>query len=206
MTIYEKLMKIQGELKVPKGQENDFGGYKYRSCEDILETLKPILRDVKALIIINDDLVQIGDRYYVKATATLIDVEKSTDKIEATAYAREAESKKKMDDSQITGSTSSYARKYALNGLFAIDDTKDSDATNKHGKSDNKEKAEKKSDKPTTQAKIDALFKLAKRKGHSSSSVLKSVTKQYGVSNIADLTEVQYLSVVNGYEKLEDKK
>lgn len=126
MSIYQKLLNIQCQLKAPKNQYNSFGGYHYRSCEDILEGLKPLLHENKAILVLTDDLVQVGDRYYIKATAKLIDVEKG-ESIESTAFAREAESKKKMDASQITGSASSYARKYALNGLFCIDDTKDAD-------------------------------------------------------------------------------
>ena len=126
MSVYEKLLKIQGSLKAPKGQYNGFGKYKYRSCEDILEALKPLLVENKAVVTINDSLVQIGERYYVQAIATLIDVEDG-EKVSVMAYAREALSKKGMDESQVTGATSSYARKYALNGLFAIDDNKDMD-------------------------------------------------------------------------------
>lgn len=126
MTVYEKLLKIQGSLKAPKGQYNRFGKYKYRSCEDILEALKPLLVETKAVVTINDSLVQIGERYYVQAIATLVDVEDG-EKVNVMAYAREALSKKGMDESQVTGATSSYARKYALNGLFAIDDNKDMD-------------------------------------------------------------------------------
>jgi hypothetical protein len=121
----EILNKIQKELKAPKNQYNAFGKYKYRSCEDILEAVKPLLNN--ATLVINDEMVVIGERYYIKATATLTEADKS---ISATAYAREPEEKKGMDSAQITGATSSYARKYALNGLFLIDDTKDSDATN----------------------------------------------------------------------------
>jgi hypothetical protein len=116
------LAKIQQGLKAPKNQINKFGGYNYRSCEDILEAVKPLLG--KLTLTISDDMVNIGDRYYVKATARLTDGENL---IETSALAREAEVKKGMDASQITGSASSYARKYALNGLFAIDDTKDAD-------------------------------------------------------------------------------
>jgi hypothetical protein len=122
------LNKIQRELKAPKGNYNSFGKYSYRSCEDILEAVKPLLGD-EATLTLSDKIVQLGDRYYVEATAELFDGEKSVSK---TAYAREALDKKGMDDAQITGSASSYARKYALNGLFCIDDTKDADATNKH--------------------------------------------------------------------------
>lgn len=126
MSVYEKLLKIQGSLKAPKGQYNGFGKYKYRSCEDILEALKPLLVESKAVVTINDSLIQVGDRYYVQAVATLTDVEDGK-QVSVMAYAREALSKKGMDESQVTGATSSYARKYALNGLFAIDDNKDMD-------------------------------------------------------------------------------
>ena len=133
MELKEKLMHIQSELKCPKDQFNRFGKYNYRSTESILEALKPLLLKHKATLIISDEIIQVGDRYYVKATAELVDAEKETEIVVSTSYAREEETKKGMDGSQITGSASSYARKYALNGLFAIDDTKDSDATNSHG-------------------------------------------------------------------------
>lgn len=125
------LLNFQCQLKAPKGQTNKFGGYKYRSCEDILEAVKPLLAVNKCTLVINDEMVEVGGRVYVKATASLTcgDVVST-----ASAYAREAETKKGMDEAQITGSASSYARKYALNGLFAIDDTKDADATNTHDK------------------------------------------------------------------------
>ena len=127
----KELIAIQSELKAPKNQWNDFGKYNYRSAEDILEAVKPLLKKHECHLTISDEMVVLGDRYYVKATATLA---KEGESISTTAYAREEESKKGMDASQITGSTSSYARKYALNGLFCIDDTKDSDFTNTHGK------------------------------------------------------------------------
>ena len=132
MNIIEKLNLIQTELKAPKNQRNNFGGYNYRSCEDILEAIKPLLEKTKTALIIADEPNLIGDRFYIKATATLKDCESEAE-IKATAYAREPSEKKGMDFAQITGATSSYARKYALNGLFCIDDTKDSDATNTHG-------------------------------------------------------------------------
>ena len=127
--ILEKLNKIQTELKAVKGQYNAFGKYKYRSCEDILEALKPLLDEYKTIVTISDDIEVIGNRFYVKATARIFDSE-SGEYIETTAYAREAENKKGMDSAQVTGSTSSYARKYALNGLLAIDDNKDPDHLN----------------------------------------------------------------------------
>lgn len=124
----KELIKIQSELKAPKGQYNNFGKYKYRSCEDILESVKPLLQKYECTLLLSDDLQMIGDRYYIKATATLLN--KDGLQVATTAYAREEEHKKGMDGSQITGASSSYARKYALNGLFCIDDTKDSDTTN----------------------------------------------------------------------------
>ena len=140
MTVYEKLCKVQAELKAPKGQHNDFGNYWYRSCEDIQEGLKPLLKEVNAVVIASDEIILVGDRYYVKATVTFIDAE-TCEQVSNTSLARETLDKKGMDASQITGSTSSYARKYALNGLFCIDDTKDSDSN------ENKEQ-EKAKDKP----------------------------------------------------------
>jgi hypothetical protein len=120
-------------LKAPKGQTNKFGGYKYRSAEDILTAVKPLLSEWSSTLVITDDIVEVGGRVYVKATAILADTEGDFT-INVSGFARESEIKKGMDDAQITGSASSYARKYALNGLFAIDDTKDADATNTHGK------------------------------------------------------------------------
>ncbi len=131
--IRQKLQGIQSSLKAPKGQTNKFGGYKYRSCEDILTALKPLLAEWECSLVIHDEIVEVGGRVYVKSTSTVTESHGDTVS-EASAYAREAETKKGMDDAQITGSASSYARKYSLNGLFAIDDTKDADATNKHGK------------------------------------------------------------------------
>lgn len=124
MTINEKLIRVQAELKAPKDKRNNFGGYMYRSCESILEAVKPILKTVGCTLTISDDIVEVGGRVYVKAKAVIADGEAS---VEAVAFAREPESKKGMDEPQVTGTASSYARKYALNGLFAIDDTKDAD-------------------------------------------------------------------------------
>lgn len=125
MKLTEKLAAIQLELKAPKKQYNKFGGYAYRNCEDILEAVKPLLNGL--ILTISDEMVLVGNRVYVKATATISD---GSESLFVHAYAREPESRKGMDDSQVTGSASSYARKYALNGLFLIDDTKDADATN----------------------------------------------------------------------------
>lgn len=127
--VYSKLSIIQSSLKVPKNQYNQFGNYSYRNCEDILEALKPILKETGTVITLSDEIQLLGNRYYVKATATLTDVD-SKENVSNTAFAREDETRKKMDGSQLTGSASSYARKYALNGLLAIDDTRDSDFLN----------------------------------------------------------------------------
>jgi len=145
------LQLIQQELKAPKNQENTFANFKYRSCEDILEAVKPLLAKHDCVLTISDELVCVGERYYIKATALL----KGSDfSCAVTAYAREQESKKGMDASQITGSCSSYARKYALNGLFLIDDTKDADGM------DNR-KPDKEPPKPITKEQEDEIVGLA---------------------------------------------
>ena len=122
-----KLNAIQIELKAPKDQYNSFGKYKYRNAEDICKAVKPLLEKYKVALTISDEIVEVGGRVYVKATATLLDCEVS-DLVAVSAYAREADDKKGMDAAQVTGATSSYARKYALNGLFLLDDTKDVDS------------------------------------------------------------------------------
>ena len=153
----QKLGAIQRELKVPKDQYNSFGKYNYRSCEDILEALKPILGKHDCTVTLSDDLVQIGDRYYIKATATLYDGENA---ISNTAFAREDAEKRGMDGSQITGTASSYARKYALNGLFLVDDTKDADTDAYHEQT---HRTDTKADAAKAKAKEvkKALVKLA---------------------------------------------
>lgn len=128
----KELSLIQSELNCPKNQYNSFGKYNYRSCEDIFEGVKPLLKKHECSITVEDELVLIGERYYIKATATIRN--KGGESVSNTAYAREDDSKKGMDSAQLTGATSSYARKYSLNGLLLIDDVKDSDATNTHGK------------------------------------------------------------------------
>lgn len=155
MSVYEKLMKVQGSLKAPKGQYNSFGNYNYRSCEDILEALKPILSEVKAVVVINDSVIEVGDRIYIQAIANFIDTEDGG-KVSTSAYAREALSKKSMDESQLTGAASSYARKYALNGLFAIDDSKDMDYLNKGDRGSNTSRK-----RPSKKLSADELYKKA---------------------------------------------
>lgn len=127
--VHQKLAAIQAALKAPKSQFNKFGGYKYRKAEDILEAVKPLLKQHGCTLTCTDELQLIGDRYYIKATATITNSEDGVS-VSTTAYAREEEEKKGMDGSQVTGASSSYARKYALNGLLCIDDTADSDTTN----------------------------------------------------------------------------
>lgn len=166
MTIYEKLAKIQSTLKAPKGQYNAFGKFYYRSCEDILEAVKPLLVEAKATLTIGDELELVGNRYYVKATVRFIDLETDA-QIMNTAYAREDDTKKGMDGSQVTGASSTYARKYALNGLFCIDDTKDADATNGMPDKENGQDINNQNSKPVklTEAQKRELAELAYRKG-----------------------------------------
>jgi len=136
----KELQAIQSKLVAPKGQFNSFGKYAYRNTEDILKGLKPLLEETKTDVVITDDIRMVGDRFYVVATATLTN--EAGESVSATGWAREALNKKGMDDSQVTGSTSSYARKYALNGLFAIDDTKDSDSFQGQQKNGNSPKTQ----------------------------------------------------------------
>jgi len=171
----EKLLKVQQELKAPKSQRNNFGGYNYRSCEDIFEAVKPILEKEKLTLRVTDELVLIGDRYYIKATAILSD---GKDTIENVAYAREEETKKGMDGSQITGASSSYARKYALNGLFLIDDTLDSDATNDGSE---KPKVETKKVTPKKETTIEVAKPIEEPK---TEDALMSLEDKTAISNM----------------------
>lgn len=187
------LQEIQHKLKAPKNQRNNFGGYNYRSCEDILEALKPVLAEYNAAIVLSDSVELVGNRVYVKATATLKTQEGD---ISVTAFAREAETRKGMDESQITGSASSYARKYALNGLFGIDDTKDADTM------DNREQATKQA-KPTKKAAfIDpkhlALLNSAKSVEELTVSMGK-IQKELG-DNFADVRAL-YVPIYKKREK-----
>lgn len=159
--VLEKLLNVQSKLKAPKSQRNDFGKYNYRNCEDILESVKPLLADVKATIVLSDKLLLIGERYYIEATARFIDVE-TGEEVSNNAYAREEEVKKGMDGSQITGSASSYARKYALNGLLDIDDTKDSDTTNNETNKCTKEQINRMRELQVIEENILKKFKISK--------------------------------------------
>jgi len=187
-TLQEKLLIVQTELKAPKGQANNFGKYKYRSCEDIMEAVKPLLAKQGLVLIVSDELVNIGERYYVKATAGLHGKGGSVG-FRSFGYAREAESKKGMDESQVTGAASSYARKYALNGLFLIDDTKDAD-TDAHQEAREAEPelpwwndydTRSKTFKP---AVLERLM-LAKQNGETADTVVEALLKKYRVSKEA---------------------
>ena len=191
MNVYEKLIAIQSELKAPKSQYNNFGKYAYRNCEDILEALKPLLKEYKSTIYIADEIVTVLERFYVKATVTFIDAE-TGESITNTAYAREEESKKGMDGSQVTGASSSYARKYALNGMFAIDDTKDSDFTNTTVKGDNSGLSE---------AQIKRLLAIANKVNISADDVKIVVAKSFGVQDLRKMNKQQYDEICSRLEK-----
>lgn len=197
MNIYEKLSNIQNELKCNKNQFNKFGGYKYRSCEDILEAVKPICKKYKATLVLSDKLENIGERYYIKATASLIDIEDTKGDgiacIENTAYAREEENKKGMDGSQITGTASSYARKYALNGLFNIDDTKDAD-TDEFTKQQQID-----DDKVIDKTKAQALDKSIENAGITD-DIVELILSQYGYTSTSEIKVKDYNSIVQDFK------
>ena len=194
MSVYTKLLNVQSELKAPKSQYNSFGKYKYRSCEDILEALKPILNKNKATVIISDDILFVEGRHYIKATVKFIDTENG-EMVENSALAREDEVKKGMDSSQITGSVSSYARKYALNGMFAIDDTKDSDSTNTHGAEPGKLEPTKLSAK-----QVGRLLAIGLKAGIKEPDIKKVIKSEFGKDKIEDLNKDQYDAVCSRLE------
>ena len=194
--VYQKLMEVQSKLKAPKSQYNSFGKYSYRSCEDILEALKPLLNEVGAIVNISDQVKLIGDRYYIEATAMFLDVN-TGDSIISKAIAREDESKKGQDLAQLSGATSSYARKYALNGLFAIDDNKDSDATNTHNK-DIKPNMTPVSG--LSEAQLKRLFAIGNKAGFKKDVVEATVKKMFGCEP-KDMTKDQYNTVCERLEK-----
>lgn len=195
----EKLVTIQRELKAPKKQVNKFGNYKYRSCEDILEAAKPLVTRENCALVIADDIIQIGDRYYVKATATITDNEDNSS-ISVSAFAREPEDKKGSDASQVTGAASSYARKYCLNGLFLIDDTKDADVTNT--KKTVAPKVEESEELKTLKKQIvDKCTELGGSKNEGVMSLVKD--KAYGNPNSIKTEEAakKYLEALEKIEK-----
>lgn len=181
MTIIEVLQAIQRKLNAPKTQYNKFGNYYYRNCEDILEAVKPLLAEYKAAVTISDEVVQMGDRFYVKATATLLC---GGEKISVNAQAREPQTKKGMDEAQITGATSSYARKYALNGLFAIDDNKDPDTQNNYNSLN--DKAVQEIETLATKANVDT----------------SKLLKKYKVKSISELDANQAKECIDGLKKM----
>lgn len=207
MNIYEKLMNIQEKLNVPKNQLNKFGGYNFRSCEDILEAVKPLLKENKLALQISDEIVPLGDRYYVRATATLVDVENPNEEIKSiknVGYAREEENKKGMDASQVTGATSSYARKYALNGLFCIDDTKDAD-TNEYQSQQKNNQNNKTNSQQTKQNNQVRLITLAQQKrlfaiANGNNDVVKNVISRYGYTKTEQIKASDYEKICTEIE------
>ena len=193
MTIYEKLLEIQHELKARKSQYNSFGKYNYRSSEDILEAVKPLCYNNKVVLTLSDDVVLVNERYYVKACAVLTDAEKPESTIIVNAYAREEEKKTGMDSSQVTGAASSYARKYALNGLFDIDDTKDSDFTSTGSKKDSESKKSKApASEEVTQkiAEIKAEIDNKLASGIERDAVIATLKKACGTAQYTKLTDI----------------
>lgn len=224
MNIYKKLFNIQQELKAPKNLYNKFGNYNYRSTETIIEAAKPLLKTNSLILLINDEVQEIGGKNYIKATAKLVDIE-TGESIENSALAREDEDRKKMDSPQITGSCSSYARKYALNGLFCIDDIKDSDATNKHGKDEGKSilqeiKEEKEFAGPEsekhnvkniwtkktpqdnqtiTKSEMLFIFNRAFQAGFTQDQAKTHILKKFN-KTIDQLTKTEYDAIIEGYQ------
>lgn len=202
--IYETLCKIQAALKAPKNQYNKFGNYNYRNCEDILEALKPLLSENKACVTLSDEMVILENRFYVKATATFI---QGGENVSVSAYAREDEAKKGMDGSQITGSASSYARKYALNGLFAIDDTKDSDSTNNasNGTNNGSNTTNKASNDVSklNARRTKEVKELAANAGQSNEDIAKWIAKKYNDPdlNLYNISEEQYAELTLALKK-----
>ena len=221
----KELQQIQSELKAPKGQYNSFGKYAYRSCEDICEAVKPLLSKHGCTLTISDDIVLIGEFTYVKATATIKN--SSGDAESTTAFARHSVDKKGMDDSQLTGATSSYARKYALNGLFCIDDTKDADATNDHGKGNqqppqgnppsNYNRPQQQPQTPPannapansnviTNKQRNLLFAKGKEKGFTNEEMSYIVFETVGVNSSAEIPASEFNDVLAAFEAAEHGK
>lgn len=193
------LVEVQSELKAPKSQYNSFGKYNYRSTEDILEALKPILKEKNLTLVVLDDVVQVSDRVYIKSTAKLSYDQES---IEVTAFARESLTKKGMDDSQITGTASSYARKYALNGLFLIDDSKDADSDefSKQNKSQKNSEQKPKQPKITLEEVKMSLNDLVKKTGGDYTAISAYLLKHVKADNFNELN-VDQIQLANEYIK-----
>lgn len=199
--IYGKLLRVQSALKVPKSQFNDFGKYNYRSCEDIVEAVKPLLAAENLVLLTDDHPEQVGDRYYIKSTATVIDCE-SGEHVSASACAREDADKKGMDAAQITGSAGSYARKYALNGLFCIDDTKDPDAAAvlADKKSSNEGKAVPQAGDREKEVEAEML-----RIGYGRTAMYKTLQNTYGVDSLSSMSNLQYKDFIKRLKAIPDK-
>ena len=196
MGIQEKLMNIQYELRCNKSQYNAFGKYSYRSCEDILEAVKPLLFKYKTTLVLNDDINLIGDRFYVKATARITDIE-TGEFVESTAFAREDEAQKGMASAQVTGSVSSYARKYSLNSLLCIDDNKDADSTNMHGKDTIKVNM---TPSGLSEAQLKRLYAIGNKAGIKKEVVDSTVKKSFGCEP-KNMTKEQYQNICERLEK-----
>lgn len=196
MALYEKLLTVQQELKAPKNQYNSFGKYSYRNCEDILEAVKPLLVKSKLVLLLSDTIINQNNRYYIEAKAQLIDPETGEKEV-VTALAREEEVKKGMDASQITGSASSYARKYALNGLFCIDDTKDSDYPKPQDSADKNKgsNANNNAAKRVTETQVADMLALADEKNVPVSILIGEISNQFGKTDFSALltNEFDYL-------------
>ena len=208
MGIHEKMMHIQTTLKAPKNLYNSFGNYKYRNAEGILEAVKPLLAENKMSLYITDDVQALGDRVYVKATVKVWDTE-TGEWVETSALAREALNKKGMDDSQITGTASSYARKYALNGIFLLDDTKDADTD--ENQKERKARADKQADDNNADAiramkiskiKQDTLLSLCDEMAFDINKILAS----YHHKSISEITEGEYQYIVANKDKANVRK
>lgn len=199
MTVYKKLIKVQQELKAPKNQRNSFGGYNYRSAEDILEALKPVLAAHEATVFISDKVVVKENNWaYIEATATFVDIE-TGESVSSNGYAREAETKKGMDPSQITGSASSYARKYALNGLLLIDDNKDADTNEQHIQTTaTKPKAFSKDD--VTALRLD-LVKFATATGKDVNELEKRIATAIGLDSFEAINNQHNFAKANALVK-----
>lgn len=191
MNIYEKLLNIQNELKVPKNQFNKFGNYKFRNCEDIMEAVKPLCKKYNSVLLVDDNIEQIGERFYIKATATFIDCENG-ENLQNNAYAREENDKKGMDASQLTGCASSYARKYALNGLFNIDDSKDSDSIT----NEEHEEQEK-----TISEKLAKGLDLAIKQSGLNESFVNALLSGYGYTSTSEIKCKDYMKIVDEFRK-----
>ena len=199
MSLNEKLLRVQGALRAPKDQHNDFGGYNYRSNEDILNAVKPLLKAENVIIVQSDTMMQIGERYYVCAESRFVDVDDGA-MITNTAYAREAEIKKGMDAAQITGSASSYARKYSLNGLLAIDDTKDADTTDNR---EPDEEPEQKLETITIDQVTEIQDEMDRRQGIDVERLLIWASKAFGYSikEVADLRPKNVKAIMTAIRK-----